>query len=150
MYDFLQNNVLCLKVHLEINLNTSSEKYIHHLSANNSQQVVKEHNINQFTTQSTITYSKIHQHDASVLDSSTNSEIVNEETIITSNEDENQENNEDEGSTFPLTYVLPDLPPKIQQIIDDGLINEFRGHTNARRLLVDAIYTDVTTKFSLL
>jgi hypothetical protein len=130
---------------------TVSEKHIHNLSANNSQQVVEQHNINQFTTRSTITYSNIHQHDVSVLDSSTNSEIMNEEIIVSSNEDENKENSEeDEESTFPHTYVLPDLPPKVQQIIDKGQINQFRGHTNARRLLIDAIFTDVTTKYSLL
>ncbi|CAF5048273.1 unnamed protein product, partial [Rotaria magnacalcarata] len=66
--------------------------------------------------------------------------------------DENKENNDDddEESSFPHIYVLPDLPLRIKQIISRGEINEFRGHTNARRLLLDAIFTDVTIQYSLL
>jgi hypothetical protein len=131
----------------------SSEKYINNLSDNKSQQVVEEQNINQFPTQSIITLSNNHQVNASVFDSSTNSEseVMHDETIISTKEDENKESDEDEEeSTFPHIYDLPNLPSKIEQIIDTGEINQFRGHTNARRLLIDAIFDDVTTNYSLL
>jgi hypothetical protein len=128
-----------------------SEKHIHHLPDNNFEQVIEGHNINQYTTQSTITFSNNNQGDISVFDPSTNVEIMNDETIISSKEYENKENNEeDKESTFSFTYVMPDLPPKIQQIIDKGEMSHFRGHTNVRRLLLDTIFTDVTTKYSLL
>ncbi|CAM4933777.1 unnamed protein product [Rotaria socialis] len=129
-----------------------SEKYINHLQDNNSQQLLEERNFNQVTTQSTVTFSNNYQDDTSALDSSTNSGVVNEKNIIVSKVDENKENNDDddEESSFPHIYVLPDLPLRIKQIISRGEINEFRGHTNARRLLLDAIFTDVTIQYSLL
>ena len=131
----------------------SSEKYLHNLSDNNSQQVIEENNNNTFTTQSSITFSNNYQGDTSVFDSSADLEIMNEETINSSKEDEKKENDDDEDeeeTIFPYIYIISDLPSKIQQIIDKGEINHFRGHTNARRLLIDAIFTDVTTKYSLL
>jgi hypothetical protein len=129
---------------------TNSEKYIHNLSDNNSQQLVEERSFNQPTTQSTITLSNNYQGGAAAFDSSTNSDVINEETIILSKEDGNKENDIDTESTFPNIYVAPDLPQKIQQIIHRGEINELCGHTNARRLSLDAIFTDVTTNYSLL
>jgi hypothetical protein len=130
---------------------TISEKYIHNLPDNNSQQFTEQHNFNQITTQSTITFSNNDQGDASAFDSSTNSEVINEEKISVSEEDENKENDDDDdkAATFPYIYIIPDLPPKVQQVINKGDIHEFRGHTNARRLLLDVIYTDVTTKYFL-
>lgn len=77
--------------------------------------------------------------------------IHEEEEVISSKEDESKENDEDDKqSTFPYLYIIPNLPLKVQQIINKGEINEFRGHTNARRLLLDTIFKDVTTKYSLL
>ncbi|CAM4948655.1 unnamed protein product [Rotaria socialis] len=76
---------------------------------------------------------------------------MNEETTISPKEDNAKENYTDEQQPrFPNKYNISDLPQKIQQIIDKGEINHFRGHTNARRLVLDAIFSDVTTKYSLL
>ncbi|CAF4855866.1 unnamed protein product [Rotaria socialis] len=76
---------------------------------------------------------------------------MNEETTISPKEDNAKENYTDEQQPrFPNKYNISDLPQKIQQIIDKGEINHFRGHTNARRLVLDAIFPDVTTKYSLL
>ncbi|CAF1460038.1 unnamed protein product, partial [Rotaria sordida] len=57
---------------------------------------------------------------------------------------------DDEESVFPNIYVVPDLPPKLQQIIQKGELNEFRSHTNVRRLLLDTIFNHVTNEYSLL
>lgn len=130
---------------------TVSEKSSHSWIENNSQQLVEGHNSNQITTQSTISFSNNHQSDVSISDSSTNSIVTNEEAINSPKEDDNKENDGvDEESTFPNTYVIPDLPSKVQQIIQEGEIFEFRGHTNARRLLLDTIFTDITINYSLL
>ncbi|CAF4510280.1 unnamed protein product, partial [Rotaria magnacalcarata] len=87
----------------------------------------------------------------SVFDSSTDSDVMNEETTISSNEDDENGNKENqEQPRFPDKYIISDLPPKIQQFIDKGEINHFRGHSNVRRLLLDSVFTDVTTKYSLL
>ncbi|CAF4156015.1 unnamed protein product, partial [Adineta steineri] len=116
-----------------------------------SQQLLDKHNFNQTTTQSTIMFSSNTQGGGPVLGSTTTSDIIHEEIIISSKEDENKENDvDDEEPTLPSPYIIPDLPLRIQQIIDKGEIGEFRSHTNARRLLLDTIFNDVTTKYSLL
>ncbi|CAF1086027.1 unnamed protein product [Adineta steineri] len=95
-------------------------------------------------------YSHISSDDP-VLDSATTSDSIHKEVIISSKEDENKENDvDDEEPTLPSPYIILDLPLRIQQIIDKGEIGEFRSHTNARRLLLDTIFNDVTTKYSLL
>ncbi|CAF4196456.1 unnamed protein product, partial [Adineta steineri] len=126
------------------------EKYSH-ISLDDSQQLLEKHNFNQTTTQSTIMFSSNTQGGGPVLGSTTTSDIIHEEIIISSKEDENKENDvDDEEPTLPSPYIIPDLPLRIQQIIDKGEIGEFRSHTNARRLLLDTIFNDVTTKYSLL
>ncbi|CAF3177733.1 unnamed protein product [Rotaria sp. Silwood2] len=128
-----------------------SEKYIDNSFDNNSQQVIEQRNTNQLTTMPMITFSNNHPSNDSAFDSSTDSDVMNDETMISSNEDDAKENYKDEEQRrFPNTYVIPDLPQKVQQFIDKGEINHFRGHTNARRLFLDAIFDDVTTKYSLL
>jgi hypothetical protein len=113
--------------------------------------VIEENRTNQLTTQSTITFSNTHLDDASMFDGSTDPKVSKEEAINSSKEDVNKENDEhDEECTFPYIYIIPDIPPKVQRIIDKGEIHHFRGHTNVRRLLLDAIFTDVTTTYSLL
>ncbi|CAF0824523.1 unnamed protein product [Didymodactylos carnosus] len=47
-------------------------------------------------------------------------------------------------------YSLPVLPEKVQLAIDAKQTQTFRGHTNHRRLLLDAIYNDLTKKYALL
>ncbi|CAF4705361.1 unnamed protein product, partial [Rotaria magnacalcarata] len=65
---------------------------------------------------------------------------MNEETTISSNEDDENGNKENqEQPRFPDKYIISDLPPKIQQFIDKGEINHFRGHSNVRRLLLDSV-----------
>ncbi|CAF2102228.1 unnamed protein product [Rotaria magnacalcarata] len=109
----------------------ASEKYIDNSLDNNSQQVIEQRNTNQLTTMSTITFSDNHPSNDSAFDSSTDSEAMNDETMISSKENDAKENYNDEEQ-------------------HKGEINHFRGHTNARRLLLDAIFADVTTKYSLL
>ncbi|CAF3428106.1 unnamed protein product [Rotaria sp. Silwood2] len=129
----------------------ASEKYIDNSLDNNSQQVIEQSNINQFTTMSTISFSNNHLSNGSAFDSSADSEDMHEEPIRSPKEDVEKENYENqEQPRFPNKYIISDLPPKIQQFIDKGEIDHFRGHTNARRLLLDAVFTDVTTKYSLL
>ncbi|CAF4883444.1 unnamed protein product, partial [Rotaria sp. Silwood2] len=129
----------------------ASEKYIDNSLDNNSQQVIEQRNTNQLTTMSTITFSNNHPSNDFTFDSSTDSEVMNDETMISSKGDDAKENHRDEEQRrFPNIYVISDLPQKIQQFIDKGEINHFRGHTNARRLLLDAIFVDVATKYSLL
>ncbi|CAF1322994.1 unnamed protein product [Adineta steineri] len=99
---------------------------------------------------SPVMFSSNTQGDGSVLGSTTTPDIIHEEIIISSKEDENKENDvDDEEPTLPSPYIIPDLPIRIQQIIDKGEIGEFRSHTYARRLLLDTIFNDVTTKYSL-
>ncbi|CAF0931460.1 unnamed protein product [Adineta steineri] len=94
---------------------------------------------------------KNNQGEDPVLDSATTSDVIHEEVILSSKEDENKENDVDaEEPTLPSLYIIPDLPLRIQQIIDKGEIGEFCSHTNARRLLLDTIFNGVTTKYSLL
>lgn len=127
-----------------------SETYGYSLS-DKSQQVLEKHNCGQIETQSTTTVSSNYQADDPALYCLVNSDIISEVEVISSKEDESKENDVDaEESTFPYTYVIPDLPLKVQQYINKGEINEFRGHTNARRLLLDTIFNDVTTNYSLL
>ncbi|CAF3814214.1 unnamed protein product [Adineta steineri] len=103
------------------------------------------------TTQSRIIFSRNNQGEDPVLDSATTSDVIHEEVILSSKEDENKENDVDaEEPTLPSLYIIPDLPLRIQQIIDKGEIGEFCSHTNARRLLLDTIFNGVTTKYSLL
>ncbi|CAM4846644.1 unnamed protein product, partial [Rotaria magnacalcarata] len=129
----------------------ASGKYIDNSLNNDYQQVIEQRNTNQFTTMSTIPFSNNNSSNGSVFDSSTDSGIMTEETTISSNEDDEKGNKENqEQPRFPDKYIISDLPPKIQQFIDKGEINHFRGHSNVRRLLLDAIFTDVTTKYSLL
>ncbi|CAF3946339.1 unnamed protein product, partial [Rotaria sordida] len=128
----------------------TSKKYTDNLPVISSQQVIEQPDANQFTSMSTITFSNNDRNNSSTFDSSTDSEVVNKETMISLQQDNDKENYEDEEQPhFPIRYHIFDLPPKIQQIIDKGDINGFRGHTNARRLLLDAIFMDVTTKYSL-
>ncbi|CAF4177400.1 unnamed protein product, partial [Adineta steineri] len=129
---------------------SKSEKYSH-ISSDDSQQLLDKNNFSQITTQSTIMFSNNIQGDGPVLGSTTTSDIIHEEVILSSKGDENKENDmDDEEPTLPSPYIIPDLPLRIQQIIDKGEIDEFRSHTNARRLLLDTIFNDVTTKYSLL
>ncbi|CAF1398356.1 unnamed protein product, partial [Rotaria sordida] len=128
----------------------TSKKYTDNLPVISSQQVIEQPDANQFTSMSTIIFSNNDRNNSSTFDSSTDSEVVNKETMISLQQDNDKENYEDEEQPhFPIRYHIFDLPPKIQQIIDKGDINGFRGHTNARRLLLDAIFMDVTTKYSL-
>ncbi|CAF1362972.1 unnamed protein product [Rotaria sordida] len=128
----------------------TSKKYTDNLPVISSQQVIEQPDANQFTSMSTITFSNNDRNNSSTFDSSTDSEVVNKETMISLQQDNDKENYEDEEQPhFPIRYHIFDLPPKIQQIIDKDDINGFRGHTNARRLLLDAIFMDVTTKYSL-
>ncbi|CAF2205383.1 unnamed protein product [Rotaria magnacalcarata] len=129
----------------------ASRKYIDNSLDNDSQQIIEQRNTNQFTTMSTIPFSNYNSNNGSVFDSSTDSDVMNEETTISSNEDDENGNKENqEQPRFPDKYIISDLPPKIQQFIDKGEINHFRGHSNVRRLLLDSVFTDVTTKYSLL
>ena len=127
-----------------------SNDYIECLSQNGSKQLMGQHTIDQTTTASTITHLNNYQSDV-LQSTSQNPAVINEETINSPKEcQENDNNEENEESIFPYVYTLPDLPLKIQQFIDKEEINHFGGHTNARRLLLDAIFTDVTTNYSLL
>ncbi|CAF1370806.1 unnamed protein product [Rotaria sordida] len=130
---------------------TTSDKCDDNLLDSSSQSLIEECNFAHVTTQSTGALAKNYQGDATVFDSSCNPDNVNEETSMSSKEDDNKENNDDdEESVFPNIYVVPDLPPKLQQIIQKGELNEFRSHTNVRRLLLDTIFNHVTNEYSLL
>jgi hypothetical protein len=129
----------------------TSETYTQNSSTNNSQQLLEKNNLSQNEMQLTVPLPNKYRDDDSVLTCSTHSDIRNEEEVISSKEDEDKENDvDDEESTFPNVYIIPNLPLKLQQIINKGEISEFRSHTNTRRLLLDAIFNDVTTKYSLL
>ncbi|CAF2929519.1 unnamed protein product [Rotaria sp. Silwood2] len=69
----------------------ASEKYIDNSLYNNSQQVIEQCNTNQLTTMSTITFSNNHPSNDSAFDSSTDSEVMNDETMISSKEDDAKE-----------------------------------------------------------
>ena len=127
-----------------------AESCTQNLPDNSSQQIIQEDDFNQISTQSTITFSNNHQDDSATFVSPLNLDIINEETIDSSIDNRSKENNDGEAVKFPYNYIVPDLPPKIQQIIQKGETNEFRGHTNGCRLSLDAIFTDVPTKYSLL
>ncbi|CAF4236092.1 unnamed protein product [Rotaria sordida] len=60
----------------------TSKKHIDNLSVNSSQQVIEQADANQFTSMSTITISNNDRNNASTFDSSTDSEVMNEETMI--------------------------------------------------------------------
>ncbi|CAF2118765.1 unnamed protein product [Rotaria magnacalcarata] len=129
----------------------ASGKYIDNSLDNDFQQVIEQRNTNQFTTMSTFPFSNNNSSNGSVFDSSTDSEVMNEATTILSNKDDEKGNKENqEQPRFPDKYIVSDLPPKIQQFIDKAELNHFRGRSNVRRLLLDAVFTDVTTKYSLL
>ncbi|CAF3390963.1 unnamed protein product [Rotaria sp. Silwood2] len=127
------------------------KKYVDDQPVNSSQQVIEQDGVNQFMSMSTTAFSNNDRSNPSTLDSSTDSEVMNQEAIMSPHEDNDNENYEDEEQPrFPVTYHISDLPPKLQQLIDKGNINCFRSHTNARRLLLDAVFTNVTTKYSLM
>ncbi|CAF1035257.1 unnamed protein product [Rotaria sordida] len=130
---------------------TTSDKCNDNLLDSSSQSLIEECNFVHVTTQSTGALAKNYQGDTAVFDSLCNSDNINEETSMPSKEDDNKENNDDdEESFFPNIYVVPDLPPKLQQIIQKCELNEFRSHTNVRRLLLDIIFNHVTNEYSLL
>ncbi|CAF4228074.1 unnamed protein product [Rotaria sp. Silwood2] len=130
---------------------STSDKCNDILLDSSSQSLIEECNFAHVTTQSTSVLVTNYQDDATVFDSSCNPDNINEETSMSSKEDDNKENNDDdEESVFPNIYVVPDLPPKLQQIIQKGELNEFRSHTNVRRLLLDTIFNHVTNEYSLL
>ncbi|CAF3191746.1 unnamed protein product [Rotaria socialis] len=128
-----------------------SNNYLEYSSENSSKQLMEQRTTDQAATASAITHSNNYQGDAFQSTSLPSPEVINEETIKSPKECQENDNNEDnEESIFPYVYTLPDLPLKIQQFIDKGEISHFGGHTNARRLLLDVIFTDVTTNYSLL
>lgn len=128
-----------------------SNNYFDYSSQHSSTQLIEQRTIDQVTTASAITHSNNDYGDAVQSTSLSNPEIINEEAINSPKEYPDDDNNEEnEESIFPYVYTLPDLPMKIQQFIDKGEMSNFGGHTNARRLLLDAIFTDVTTHYSLL
>ncbi|CAF2188491.1 unnamed protein product [Rotaria magnacalcarata] len=128
-----------------------SNNYLEYSSENSSKQLMEQHTTNQAATASAITHSNNYQGDAFQSTSLPSPEVINEETIKSPKECQDKDNNEEnEESIFPYVYTLPDLPLKIRQFIDKEEINHFSGHTNARRLLFDVIFTDVTTNYSLL
>ncbi|CAF3810379.1 unnamed protein product [Rotaria sp. Silwood1] len=98
-----------------------SNNYLEHSPHNNSQQLMKQHDLNQVNTMSTITFSNNEQSDSLDSISSENSEVINEEIVISPKSHEEKENGEDITEiTFPNIYTIPDLPKKIQQYIDKG------------------------------
>lgn len=128
-----------------------SSNYLEYSSENSSKQLMEQRTIDQAATASAITHSNDNQGDAFQSTSLPSPEVINEATIKSPKECRDNDNDEEtEESIFPYVYTLPDLPLKIQQFIDKGEISHFRGHTNARRLLLDVIFTDVTTNYSLL
>ncbi|CAF4669415.1 unnamed protein product, partial [Rotaria magnacalcarata] len=61
---------------------------------------------------STIPFSNYNSNNGSVFDSSTDSDVMNEETTISSNEDDENGNKENqEQPRFPDKYIISDLPP---------------------------------------
>ncbi|CAF4490912.1 unnamed protein product, partial [Didymodactylos carnosus] len=115
---------------------------------NNEQQAAKE---NRVTSPPTTTTTIIHssnglEDDIPTFDLSMDCQTVGVETVASKGA---KDDNED-GQKFPNVYVIPDLPTKIQRMVNKQETYQFRGHSNARRLLLDAIFTDVTVKYSLL
>ncbi|CAF4516684.1 unnamed protein product, partial [Rotaria magnacalcarata] len=74
----------------------ASRKYIDNSLDNDSQQIIEQRNTNQFTTMSTIPFSNYNSNNGSVFDSSTDSDVMNEETTISSNEDDENGNKENQ------------------------------------------------------
>ncbi|CAF1306240.1 unnamed protein product [Adineta ricciae] len=106
-----------------------------HPSNDNLQSSFEQLNSNRVGAQSNVGFSNDCEEIDPVVDCSKNNDMIDENNI------------DDEQPSFPNIYVIPDLPNKIQQIVAKDEINEFRSHTNARRLLLDTIFNDVTTKY---
>lgn len=125
------------------NLNSTINDKVNESLPDNSFQSSIEQSFTKSTTESKNTTSTNYQEDMITSDPSVNTDHIHSNV----NGSDNGDNSE---SNFPNVYTLPDLPSKVSQIIEKGSLNEFRSHTNARRLLLDTIFNDLIARYSLL